>query len=160
MKGKEILPWGNYPYYPQRAHTVDWRDEVATRLAQVVAQSGSALPFGAGRSYGDSCLAASDNLLALRGLKRIVAADWSGGILRAEAGTTLEEILQIAVPRGWFLPVTPGTKYATLGGAVANDVHGKNHHRRGTFGAHVLRFGLLRSDRGLLECSAHENADL
>jgi len=68
--------------------------------------------------------------------------------------------LQIAIPQGWFLPVTPGTKYVTLGGAIANDVHGKNHHRSGTFGCHVRRLGIRRSDLGFLECSVDQNSEL
>lgn len=160
MKADQLLPWGNYPRHPQRPHAAHWRDAVPAQLAQLTARFGSLLPFGNGRSYGDSCLAASDQVLALRSLDKFLAADWQRGILRVEAGATLEEILRIALPRGWFLPVTPGTKYATVGGAIANDVHGKNHHRRGTFGQHVNRFALLRSDSGLLECSPHENMDL
>jgi len=99
-------------------------------------------------------------VLHLRPLDRFIAADWQTGILVAEAGVSFEEILAIAIPRGWFLPVTPGTKYVTLGGAIANDVHGKNHHRRGTFGRHVRRFGLLRSDHGHLTCSPSEHGEL
>ena len=78
-------------------------------------------------------------------------------MLLAEAGVTLAEILAIAIPQGWFLSVTPGTQFATLGGAIANDVHGKNHHLRGTFGNHVLRFGLLRHGQEVLTCSPSEN---
>lgn len=156
----KLLPWGNYPQHPQRAHFAHWRDAVPGLLAQMAGRFGNLLPFGNGRSYGDSCLAASDQVLALRPLNRLIAADWERGTLRVEAGATLGEILRVALPRGWFLPVTPGTKFATVGGAIANDVHGKNHHRRGTFGLHVVRFGLLRSDRGALECSRHEHADL
>lgn len=122
-------------------------------------QHGSTLAFGAGRSYGDSCLAASDHVLHSRALDRFISADWAAGVLTAEAGVSLEAVLSLAVPHGWFLPVTPGTKYATLGGAIANDVHGKNHHRRGTFGCHVRRFGLLRSDTGRITCSADENGE-
>jgi FAD/FMN-containing dehydrogenase len=96
----------------------------------------------------------------VRPMDRFLAADWNAGTLRAQAGVTLEEILTLAIPRGWFLSVTPGTKYITLGGAIGNDVHGKNHHRRGTFGRHVLRLGLVRSDRGRLTCGPGENADL
>ncbi|WP_199221528.1 FAD-binding oxidoreductase [Desulfonatronum sp. SC1] len=80
-------------------------------------------------------------------------------MIRAEAGVTLEELLALAVPRGWFLPVTPGTRYVTLAGAVANDVHGKNHHVRGTFGRHVRRFELVRSDGSTLECTPQDNPD-
>jgi FAD/FMN-containing dehydrogenase len=160
MKSGGLRSWGNYPDHPQTPHAAHWRDAVPSLLARLAGEFGSLLPFGNGRSYGDSCLAASDEVLALRSLDRIIDADWQTGMLRVEAGATLEEILRIALPRGWFLPVTPGTKQATVGGAIANDVHGKNHHRRGTFGQHVGRFALLRSDRGSLECSPHENADL
>jgi FAD/FMN-containing dehydrogenase len=93
-------------------------------------------------------------------MDHFISADWQTGIVVTEAGVTLEELLRAAIPRGWFVPVTPGTKYVTVGGAIANDVHGKNHHRRGTFGMHVLRFGLLRSDAGRMTCSPAEGADL
>jgi FAD/FMN-containing dehydrogenase len=105
-------------------------------------------------------LAASDNVLHTRQLNRFISADWENGIIIAEAGVTLEEILMLAIPQGWFLPVTPGTKYVTLGGAVANDVHGKNHHVRGTFGCHVLRFSLIRSDTSPVVCSSTQNPAL
>ncbi|HEY3699960.1 MAG TPA: FAD-binding oxidoreductase [Spongiibacteraceae bacterium] len=160
MTAKAMHSWGRYPYFPQSICAVNWRDELAPALAALTAQYKTTLPYGNGRSYGDSCLAASDRLLQTRNLNRFISADWNNGIICAEAGITLEEILRVCVPRGWFLPVTPGTKFVTLGGAVANDVHGKNHHVRGTLGSHLRRFGLLRSDRGLLECSARENADL
>jgi FAD/FMN-containing dehydrogenase len=99
-------------------------------------------------------------VVATRTLNRFIAVDWQTGVIRAEAGVTLQEILALAIPQGWFLPVTPGTQFVTLGGAIANDVHGKNHHRQGTFGRHVRRFGLYRSDRAALECSPAEHADL
>ncbi len=73
-------------------------------------------------------------------------------------GVSLEELLQVIVPRGWFLPTTPGTKFVTIGGAIANDIHGKNHHRAGTFGCHVTRFELLRSTGERLLCSPSQNA--
>lgn len=152
--------WGRYPYFSQYIARVSWRDELESTLASLRSQHSSVLPYGNGRSYGDSCLAASDHLLQTRGLDRFISADWRLGIIRAEAGVTLEQILQLSIPRGWFLPVTPGTKFVTLGGAVANDVHGKNHHVRGTFGLHVSRFSLLRSDHGIIECSEQENGDL
>ncbi len=80
------------------------------------------------------------------------------GLLRAEAGVTLADILERAIPLGWFLPVTPGTRYVTLGGAIANDVHGKNHHRAGSFGAHVTALSLIRSDGARMICTPAENA--
>jgi len=120
----------------------------------------SILPYGAGRSYGDSCLNDGNTLLRARDLDRLIAFDGEAGILRCEAGVLLSEIIDFALPRGWFLPVTPGTKFVTLGGAIANDVHGKNHHRDGTLGHHVPRFELLRSDGSRRTCSPTENADL
>ncbi|MDZ7808854.1 MAG: FAD-binding oxidoreductase [Arhodomonas sp.] len=106
------------------------------------------LAFGNGRSYGDSCLSTSDRVLHTRGLDHVLAVDWSTGVIRAEAGMTLGELIALSLPRGWFPAVTPGTQFVTLGGAVANDVHGKNHHRQGSFGDHVLALGLYRSETG------------
>lgn len=156
----QLHSWGRYPNFPQTPRPCHWRDDITVALAEIASRQGSLLPFGNGRSYGDSCLAASDQVLYLRPLDRFISADWETGLIRAEAGVTLDEVLALAIPHGWFLSVTPGTQYITLGGAVANDVHGKNHHVKGTFGCHVPRFGLLRSDRGALVCSAEENAEL
>ncbi|MDI1302842.1 MAG: FAD-binding oxidoreductase [bacterium] len=155
-----LYSWGRYPDTPQEAHACSWRAEAPALLNRVVAAHGSTLPYGNGRSYGDSCLAASDKVLHMRTLDRFIQVDWQQGIVQAEAGVTLAEILAIAIPQGWFLSVTPGTQFATLGGAIANDVHGKNHHVRGTFGNHVRRFGLLRHGEALLTCSPAENPGL
>jgi FAD/FMN-containing dehydrogenase len=121
--------------------------------------SASLLPYGNGRSYGDVCLNPGGALLQMRGLDRFIAFDEASGVLTCEAGVLLADILAVFVPRGWFLPVTPGTRYVTLGGAIANDVHGKNHHAAGSFGAHVLGLELLRSDGSRRRCTADENAD-
>jgi len=122
-------------------------------------QPASVLPYGQGRSYGDSCLNDGGTLLVTHGLDRFIAFDGHTGILCCEAGVTLEEILRLVMPRGWFLPVTPGTKFVSVGGAIANDVHGKNHHRAGTFGRFVTQFELLRSNGERLLCSPTQNAD-
>jgi FAD/FMN-containing dehydrogenase len=160
MSTARLRSWGNHPPFPQIPLACHWRGKLPDQLAQIQQAQGTTLPYGAGLSYGDSCLAASDHVLHLRPLDRFISADWAAGVLTAEAGVTLEEVLAVAIPHGWFLSVTPGTKYITLGGAIANDVHGKNHHRRGTFGRHVRRFGLLRSDAGRLICSPEEQAEL
>ncbi len=160
MSITKLSSWGHYPYAPQTGRAPGWREGVRAALRETGERFGTTLPFGNGRSYGDSCLAATDHVLALRGLDRFIGADWETGVVRAEAGVTLGEVLALAVPRGWMLPVTPGTQFVTLGGAVANDVHGKNHHVRGTFGQHVRRFSLLRSDREPLECAVDENPEL
>lgn len=157
---EKLYSWGRYPSHPQTARPCHWRSDIPDALAEMAAKHGSLLPFGNGRSYGDSCLAASDQVLHMRSLDRFISANWESGLIRAEAGVTLDELLAIAIPRGWFLPVTPGTKFITLGGALANDVHGKNHHVRGTFGCHVPRFGLIRSDRPPVVCSRQENTEL
>jgi FAD/FMN-containing dehydrogenase len=99
-------------------------------------------------------------LVDVAGLDRFIAFDQERGLLRCEAGVTLAEILSVVAPRGWFLPVLPGTKWVSVGGAIANDIHGKNHHRAGTFGAHVTRFELLRSSGERLLCSPDTNPEL
>lgn len=108
------------------------------------------MAIGLRRSYGDSCLNSGGALIDMRGLDRFIAFDAESGILRAEAGVSFSEILRLVAPKGWFPPTTPGTRFVTLGGALANDVHGKNHHGAGSIGRHVRAFGLLRSDRGRL----------
>lgn len=99
-------------------------------------------------------------MLSTRGLDRLLHFDPTTGLLRCESGVTLDQILKFSVPRGWFLPVTPGTKYVSVGGAIANDVHGKNHHVAGSFGNHVPRFELVRSDGTRIVCSTEENAEM
>lgn len=160
MTAATLTSWGCYPPYAQTPHASHWRGDLSDDLSRLVRTHGNTLPFGIGRSYGDSCLAASDNVLHMRSLDRFISVDWQTGGIIAESGVTLEEILALAIPNGWFLPVTPGTKYVTLGGAIANDVHGKNHHVRGTFGRHVRRFSLVRSDRQPVSCSMEENHEL
>ena len=148
--------WGRYPVAEQEVRYLRWRHDP---LPPAVAGK-SFLPYGNGRSYGDSCLNDGGILLDARGLDRLLGFDPATGILRCEAGVLLAEILEFAVPQGWFAPVTPGTRFVTLGGAIANDVHGKNHHRAGTFGCHVRRFELLRSDGSRVVCSPMENREL
>ena len=99
-------------------------------------------------------------LLMTDAMNRFIAFDREQGILRCEAGVTFAAILNLIVPYGWFLPVTPGTKFVSVGGAVANDVHGKNHHKAGTFGRYVTQLGLRRSDEALLICSPSQNKAL
>ncbi|MCK6232452.1 FAD-binding oxidoreductase [Stenotrophomonas indicatrix] len=134
--------WGRYPRVEQRIIPVLDRNGALP----LPSDGGTVLAHGNGRSYGDSCLNPGATLLTSRGLDRFIDFDPATGIVSCEAGVTLADILDIALPRGWFLPVTPGTRYATVGGAIGNDVHGKNHHRAGTFCHHVRCIELLRSD--------------
>lgn len=159
MTHKPLTSWGRYPRFPQHAHPIHWREELPQALAEF-GRASPVLAYGCGRSYGDSCLAVSDHVLAMSGLNRILSADWKTGRIVAEAGLTLAELVRIALPRGWFLPVTPGTKFVTLGGAVANDVHGKNHHVMGTFGCHVRSLTLYRSTDGAIAVSPTERPEI
>ncbi len=134
--------WGRYPRVEQRIIPVLDRNGALP----LPSDGGTVLAHGNGRSYGDSCLNPGATLLTSRNLDRFIDFDPATGVVRCEAGVTLANILDIALPRGWFLPVTPGTRYATVGGAIGNDVHGKNHHRAGTFCHHVRCIELLRSD--------------
>ena len=118
------------------------------------------LPFGNGRSYGDSCHNDQGKLIESRVRTRILGFDPGTGIISCDAGVTLHSILETAIPHRFFLPVTPGTASVTVAGAVANDVHGKNHHARGTFGRHVRSLTLLRSNGEMLACSPAENREL
>jgi len=152
-----LFSWGRYPNHPQTGSFCSWRSELHSTLISMRDRFEETLPYGSGRSYGDSCLATSDQVIVTRSMDRLIKADWKKGRIVVEAGITLAQILEVAIPLGWFLPVTPGTQFVTVGGAIANDVHGKNHHRRGTFGNHVNSFGLLRSNEGHLTCSREEN---
>ena len=152
----KIESWGRYPKTNQSITPVFWSSEFSIPRDDAC----SVLPYGLGRSYGDSCLNDGGRLILTRGMNRFISFDDQSGLLRCEAGTSLAEILDFSIPRGWFLPVTPGTRFVTIGGAVANDVHGKNHHRAGTIGNFVHRFELLRSDGTRRICSAQEHSDL
>jgi FAD/FMN-containing dehydrogenase len=138
--------WGRYPPANHLAEApVVWRDQTLPPQRPLLA-------YGQGRSYGDCCLNDGGALIPTGFLDRFISFDAVSGVLRCEAGITLGEVLALAAPRGWFLPVVPGTKHVSVGGAIANDIHGKNHHRAGSFGRHVRRFELLRSS-GRLECA-------
>ena len=148
--------WGRYPKYEAHVVPMHWQQEFPANIAGM---HNGVLPVGMGRSYGDSCLLKDGNLLLMTGMNRLIDFDPETGILTAESGITLAQILDFAVPRGFFPPVTPGTKYVTLGGAIANDIHGKNHEVAGSFGCHVPSFELARSDGSRRVCSPTENPD-
>lgn len=151
----QLTSWGKYPVVEARMQTPR-NPEVAVAILE---KSTSVIGRGLGRSYGDSALNVEDVLCALR-LNHMESFDAASGVLVAEAGVSLAEIVDAFVPRGWFLPVTPGTKFVTLGGAVASDVHGKDHHAAGTFSQHVLWMDMWTPVTGLVRCSPTENAEL
>ena len=158
LKRGDVLSWGRVGRQPQYVARPNFRDE----LPKLISEPGweSKLAIGLRRSYGDSCLNGAGALIDITGLDRFISFDPQSGRLKAEAGISLSRLLRVIVPRGWFLPTTPGTRLVTLGGAVANDVHGKNHHRAGTFGSNVIGLGLLRSDGRRLTLSARIEPEL
>lgn len=148
-----ITNWGKYP-----ERSVDWwAPTQAESLAQFPDSHGW-IARGMGRCYGDSALA--DHVLSTLNLRHLLDFQPETGLLTCEAGVTFDAILEVFVPKGFFLPVTPGTKFVTAGGALASDVHGKNHHVAGTFSEHVVWFDLQVADGRVLRCSRTENEQL
>ncbi|PBC04089.1 FAD-binding oxidoreductase [Mesorhizobium sp. WSM3860] len=135
-------------------------DKAIALLQSGAARPGSLIGYGNGRSYGDSCQNHAGMVVDMRPLNRIRSFDAETGVIEADAGALLCDIIAHAAPYGFFPAVVPGTQFVTLGGAIANDVHGKNHHRRGTFGCHVESLTLLRSDGRTCRCSETSNAHL
>ncbi|THK40056.1 FAD-binding oxidoreductase [Ensifer sp. MPMI2T] len=155
MKMDELGRSNRIERRPQRTVSPDdYEDRIGSIEPMAYLPVGNRLSLGDGRS--------SDRGILIDGSRhnRILAFDPGTGRISCEGGVTLHDMLLRAIPHRFFLPVTPGTAFATVGGAVANDVHGKNHHARGTFGNHVQRLTLLRSTGERLVCSAEENADL
>lgn len=149
---KQYVSWGRYPHKQQEGFDFSWRNQQLPKDANF-------LPQGNARSYGDSCMNHDGVVVSARKLNHFIHYNQDAGVIRCEAGVMLSQILDLVEPHGWFLPVTPGTKFATIGGALANDVHGKNHHVAGTFGCHVTQFEIMRSDGARMICSSQENAD-
>ena len=153
---KAVSSWGRLSAEPH--HVFSARDLPALQQA-LRHSSNPGLAHGMGRSYGDACLNPGGTLWLTGGLDHFIAFNEDNGHLVCEAGVLLRDIQRLAVPRGWMLPVTPGTQLVTVGGAIANDVHGKNHHVLGSFGDHVLRLTLLRTNGETIECGPHERSD-
>jgi FAD/FMN-containing dehydrogenase len=154
---KSYQSWGRFPKSNHAAVIpILWRSAppVLRNLSRPI------LPFGQGRSYGDVCLNEGGILIDTENLARFISLDEETDLLRCEAGILLAEILDTLVPRGWMLPVVPGTKHVSLGGAIANDVHGKNHQHAGSFGCHVTQLELLRSTGERFLCSPFQNREL
>lgn len=154
MVKRWITNWGRYPKVRSR----EFLPESAQEIQNHVRNSGQLVARGMGRSYGDASLA--NNVLSSDKLTAILNFDDVKGQITCESGTSLASILDVIVPKGWFLPVTPGTKFISVGGAIAADIHGKNHHVDGTFGNHVSELILVVDSGELLTCSPEENSDL
>jgi FAD/FMN-containing dehydrogenase len=158
--GREMLlsGWGRYPRARGR---VERPEKIATLHDLVRGPGGGTfLARGAGRSYGDAALNPEGATVLMERFDRLLAFDQEEGRLRCEAGVTFGDLIHTLVPRGWFPPVTPGTQFVTVGGALAGDIHGKNHHRDGGFSGYVHQFELLCASGETLTCSRDHNADL
>jgi FAD/FMN-containing dehydrogenase len=153
---RNIASWGRLGTYPHEVVALDDPRHVASKIAS---SSSPGLAHGMGRSYGDACLNPNGTLWMMTGLDHLMAFDEASGRLVCEPGVLLRDIQRVFVSRGWMLPVTPGTQLITVGGAIANDVHGKNHHVFGSFGDHVKRIRLLRTDGEIIECGPEMSAD-
>lgn len=150
----EICGWGRYPRIQADVRHFDNLDG----LRNCLADAPSTIPYGLGRSYGDSALA--QEVIATRRFNSILAFDPNTGMVTCECGVSLAELIDAFLPRGWFPAVVPGTKFITVGGAIASDVHGKNHHRQGCFSQQVLDLQLMLADGHLLHCSPTQNREL
>ena len=153
-----LAGWGRVAPATCAVYRPEKRRSIASLLED--AAGSTFIARGLGRSYGDAAVNAEGAVLDCTRLDRMLGFDEASGVLHAEAGVSLAAILEVFVPRGWFLPVTPGTKFVTLGGAIANDVHGKNHHRDGTFGQFVEKLELQTPAGERLLCSPTENEDV
>ncbi|MCB1405632.1 MAG: FAD-binding oxidoreductase [Rhodobacteraceae bacterium] len=149
----QLSGWGRYP-------RVDGQLDAPRDAKALAALIGTAplIARGMGRAYGDS--AVGKTTVSMRHFNRMIAFDGENGQLVAEAGVTLGEIVDSFLPRGWFLSVTPGTQFVSLGGAIAADVHGKNHHSEGSFGRYVDWIDLIGAEGQITRCSRTDNADL
>src|SRR5258708_46661 len=145
---KPVSSWGRLTALPHEVVELKDRDGVAGELAR----HRPGIAYGMGRSYGDACLNPDGVLWSTARLDRFISFDETTGRLVCESGIVLRDIQRLAIPRGWSLPVLPGTQLVTVGGAIAHDVHGKNHHLMGTFGEHVSALRLARSDGETIEC--------
>jgi FAD/FMN-containing dehydrogenase len=151
---KQIANWGNYPAMEADEHSFVFDDQ----LKQLLQTGGSFIARGNGRCYGDASLA--ENTLSTLKYDKVLSFDAKAGVFECQSGITLDQVLTIIVTKGWFLPVTPGTKFITIGGALASDVHGKNHHVDGSISNHVIEFDLVLASNEVVTCSAESYPDL
>lgn len=154
MAQKTISNWGKYPVMQSDEHSFSFDDQIQ----KIVQQSEYFIPRGNGRCYGDASLS-KETINTLK-FDNVISFDTKNGIFECQSGLTLDKILEIIVPKGWFLPVTPGTKFITVGGAVGSDVHGKNHHVDGSFSNHIVEMELVLANGNTKVCSPGKNPEL
>jgi FAD/FMN-containing dehydrogenase len=150
----KISGWGRFPYIESEGFYFETRNQ----LLGGVQKQQECIVYARGRSYGDSAL--NRHVICTDRFDKILAFDAAEGIVTCESGVTLAEIIEAFLPRGWFLSVTPGTRLISIGGAIASDVHGKNHHKAGCFSTCVVSFNLMLPDGDIVRCSSNENPEL
>jgi FAD/FMN-containing dehydrogenase len=151
---KRLANWGNYPAMSCDETTFSQEEQVQ----DFISTHSSVIARGNGRCYGDASLA--QHSVSTLKYDKVLAFDTTNGVFECQSGITLDQILDIIVPQGWFLPVTPGTKFITVGGAVASDVHGKNHHVDGSFSGHIIDMDVITGSKETITCSASIYPDL
>lgn len=154
LNTKQVSNWGNYPSIAVKFHEFEDVESLRTLLSQV----DHVIPRGNGRCYGDQALA--PQIISTLKYNKFLSFDEQQGAIHCQSGVKLSEVLDVVVPRGWFLPVTPGTKLITVGGAIASDVHGKSQHKAGNFSDHVLELELMLGDGTIVTCAKEEKPDL
>src|SRR5688572_28719963 len=153
MKQK-ISNWGNYPTMESDVKSFTFTEQ----LSQLISSTDHFIPRGNGRCYGDASLAVTT--ISTLHYNRILSFNTVDGVFECQSGLTLDKILELIVPKGWFLPVTPGTKFITAGGAAGSDVHGKNHHVDGSFSNHIVEMDLVLASGEIVTCSPSTYPDL
>lgn len=151
---KRLANWGNYPVISCDESSFSQEEQVQ----DFISTHSSVIARGNGRCYGDASLA--QHSVSTLKYDKVLAFDTAKGIFECQSGITLDQILDIIVPQGWFLPVTPGTKFITVGGAVASDVHGKNHHVDGSFSGHIIDMDVITGNKETITCSSADHSDL
>ncbi|QDP86338.1 FAD-binding oxidoreductase [Chryseobacterium sp. SNU WT5] len=148
-----IANWGNFPVVEKEIKSED----STKKIKEYVRNHHDIIARGNGRCYGDAAL--SENIFSTKRLNKFISFDRLNGIIECESGILLSDVLEVIVPQGYFLFVTPGTKFVTIGGAIASDVHGKNHHAEGCFSEYVMEFSLLNEEGDVLPCSRNQNSE-
>ena len=150
---RKVANWGNFPVVEKEIKSED----SFAKIKDFVLSHKEVIARGNGRCYGDASL--GDAIFSTKKLNKFISFDRLNGIIECEAGVLLSEVLEVCVPQGYFLFVTPGTKFVSVGGAIASDIHGKNHHAEGCFSEYVTEFSLMNENGEIIRCSREENQD-
>jgi len=150
---QKVTNWGNYPVVEKEIRSED----SYRKIKEFVLTHNEVIARGNGRCYGDASL--GDHIFSTKKLNKFISFDRLNGIIECESGVLLSDVLEIAVPQGYFLYVTPGTKFVSVGGAIASDVHGKNHHSEGCFSEYVIEFKLMIENGDIITCSRDKNSE-